>query len=543
MTKQVVSSQLGQSANYVGAHLWNLFQQHLHSSDIRKKLNPSALFHETSRTGVAGTSFTPRLQIVDASGAFGALSTDIAAICACPDADRAHHDVCTAWSGSAQVFFRETIVPHPLSLNTNAFQDSNYNARPNSNDCPTNIPTPLTSTKNSSITHNINYWSDFLAVPLHPRSCNPLQSVHHNVTAMSHFATGVEIATSSVLNDLCDNLRSFVEECDTFGGLLLLTDADNGFAGVTSSYLSGIMEELGSSTSVLLFSVHEHDRLCSLENASKWSLNFRPSIEAELARNEAHLVSACMDHNVQYIPLSPLIATQLSEGWHRQHTFKKVPFNQANAYEISALPALALHAALSPLFTPASLSGMVRTLRTANFATYSSLFGNIPPIPKNLDICSDFTVFRGTVNVSDVWASSGMHREFGRGIQCERQIDQLKRRDRIVTSFGIPGVSGVEINIDSRIELPKQFPNVLESSSLAEVTESERSTNLFKAPTADVAIAAGLVDDRAAAVKALYGLRASITQRGNITGGPHDDRTRFEDMREMLTSRADDLMD
>lgn len=570
MVKQIVTLQLGQRANYVGTHFWNLQSQHLNSSSRDKELDPSALFHESNpRSSSFASSFLPRLQIVDASGAFGALSTDTASIRTCPTSESAHRDACRAWSGYSQVFFRDQIPPHQLSLDPGNTPEAetyrDYNAAPDD-------AALASKNKNSTRNQSVSYWSDFLSSPLHSQSCHPLAGVHHDVTDLSRFAFGTDIATNTILDDLCDNTRTFVEQCDTFGGLLMLTNADDAFAGVTSSYLNPLFDELGTSTSVLLFSIHQPDRLCTKPATGKLRSEFKTALETRLSQNEAYLLSACISHTVQYVPLSPAAAMLSSGSRHKRETLSMATYDSLNDYQRTALPALGMHVSLSPLLTSFGLSGLLGHVRTTNAATYSCLFSNIPRHVKDVPENHDFVTWNGTINMSDTSAI------FNRAcdqteVQYKIRMNILVHRDQCVTTFGFPEIpdgrgmrssnlAQMKVKIRGRVELPTQFPAIrdlldspekgaehgmgidndvyndrLEKTNLRPNDESVKRSRTSQ----DVAIAAGLVDDRTTAALAFRRLSSSFDTKWLSAGDRIVDKVAIDELREELISRADDL--
>lgn len=570
MVKQVVTLQLGQRANYVGTHFWNLQKQHLNSFGRDNELDPSALFHESNpRSSSLASSFLPRLQIVDASGAFGALSTDTASIRTYPTSEIAHHDACQAWSGYSQVFFRDQIPPHQLSLDLDntSEAESHYDYNPS----PDNAPL-VSTTENSTRNRSVSYWSDFLSSPLHPQSCHPLTGVHHDVTDLRQFAFGADIATNTVLDDLCDNTRTFVEQCDTFGGLLMITNADDAFAGVTSSYLNPLFDELGTSTSVLLFSIHQPDRLSTKPATGALRSEFKTAIETRLAQNEAYLLSACMSHNVQYVPLSPAAAMLSSESRHKRDTLSMAAYNSLNDYQRTALSALGMHVSLSPLLTSVGLSGLLGYVRTTNAATYTCLFSNIPEHAKDVPENHDFVTWNGTINMSDTSAKIN-HACDQTDDQYKMRMDILVHRDRCVTTFGFPetpdgrrmrssNLTQMKVRFRERVELPAQFPKIRDLLNRPEkAVEHEmgfdnniyndrfektnsrpngEGTKRSQTPQ-EVAIAAGLIDDRTTAALAFRRLSSSFDTKWLSASNKIADKVAIDELREELISRAADL--
>lgn len=493
MTKQVVTIQVGNQANYVASHFWNLQKLDLSTPVSHRELDPSALFHEASHATSADRRFTPRAQIIDATGAFGAISTQHGH----PIAPLSVHDATTAasesWPEKQHVALQERI--------------------------------PVSSPSSSVTGSHLHYWANFLSVRLHPRSCQPLSGVHHDVTEMLHFATGLDWASASRLDGLYDDLRYFVEGCDSFGGLLIATDADNAFAGLTSAYLRTLSDELGP-TPTLVMAAHRRDRLCVKPIASALRQPFEYGFEKRLSRNEAGLVHACIDHDVQYVPFSTVASRRLPVR----------AFDPLDAFRASAVLGVVMDAALSPLRQSASISGLVAAVRPRSAAFYSSLYSNIPCVrqPLATDAADSLLNAVGTVNLSDMWTCRVSTPNAT--VKSDKHADHVLPQRHFLCSRGFSPPLDLALNTEQGIMLPTNFPRVLEDDEPIDGEESfveERQ----------VQVVSGLVCDQDCAVAALQELGASLD--GRISSSKIDvmDKVEASEMQESLRSHAEDIND
>lgn len=415
MNKQVVTIQVGNCANFIGSHFWNLQAANLPSADRVAELDPTAVFRESGST--SSVRYTPRLQIIDASGAFGRLSTQ--AGCILSDRTEPSRADTSAWSGHQAIYMRDAIPPAPLMNN---------------------------SSPASATSHRQLYWSDNLEFDLHPRAAHALTGVHHNVTDLSHFSTGVTLATPARLEDMFSDLRFFLEECDVLGGVHILCDADTAFSGLTSSYISHLSDELGANLPRLVSSAHSVRRACSRAAASHFQLPYVTSMESRNARAEARLVVTCADHHVQYVPLAAPPTSSIP-GW------------QVGTHADAAL-AVALDTATTSLRTPGSLPALLSALRPASGAFYSSLLVNAPS--QRAVFARSLLASPGTVNLSNMWNKSFL------GCISKSGVSPLAERARVtevISSRGCPAALRVFAETDKPFYIPEEFPRIFRQAS------------------------------------------------------------------------------
>ncbi|NXK43430.1 MSTO1 protein, partial [Piprites chloris] len=82
---------------------------------------------------------------------------------------------------------------------------------------------------------SVRLWSDYLNVPLHPRSLHVIRQYLHDgdCGCLEAFAQGESLLQDpSCVEELEDRLHFFVEECDYLQGFQVLCDLHDGFSGV-----------------------------------------------------------------------------------------------------------------------------------------------------------------------------------------------------------------------------------------------------------------------------------------------------------------------
>ncbi|NXC91963.1 MSTO1 protein, partial [Cercotrichas coryphoeus] len=87
----------------------------------------------------------------------------------------------------------------------------------------------------SQDTPSIRLWSDFLSVPLHPKSVYVIRQYLHDgdCGCLEAFGQGESLLQDpACVEELEDRLHFYVEECDYLQGFQVLCDLHNGFSGV-----------------------------------------------------------------------------------------------------------------------------------------------------------------------------------------------------------------------------------------------------------------------------------------------------------------------
>lgn len=521
MMKEVVTIQVGTQSNFIATHFWNLLNANF-SNSCSADVYRHSLFRELSLSRKLGSSvsYCPRVQIIDANGSFGALSHTDGRVHTGPTEQDANsnNNASESWSGSQQIYRQDPIPPHRIAWK-HLQVDSDYESNANSKEGSCSSPSVLRT--------DVQYWSDYLTTHLHPRSLHSLQGVHHNVTDLRQFSVGSSVVTSQYLNNVYDDLRFFIEECDNFGGLNFIANSDDAFAGIAASYFEVLSEELGDSIPKLLFSAFHPDRLCSKAASAHFGKPFCFDAELLYSQNEARFLNECLDRNMQYVPLS----TQASLSLPVDRT------TDWDHYHLAAPLGLAVETALSPLTHNASLSAVIRAVRSSSSALLSGLFANITFKPSRTVTGKSLVQAPGTSNLSYTWHPMRLG-----AISAKNETDwsSLARADALLTSRGYTTSLSVSLNLKDPILVPEAFPNVFEMTSFSKQvgmgTSYPNTDHSYSIPAF-----AGLVNDRLNACTALKELSNCLQGDPNISKSIGIEKLDLAEVQENLKGRAEDL--
>lgn len=517
--------QVGTAANYVGAHFWNLQDEYLAIPPPERELSPATFLREVSpgsRAARSGLRYAPRLQAIDATDAFGALSTDAGSVLAEREADESK--AAPTWSHRVERYVRRA-VPH------SRYVDSLL--------APEKVDGPGDADGGTGLEDGVNHWSDYLKTRLHPRSCFRLPGVHHNVTNMQTFDFGQGLATSSLLEEMYDDLRFFVEECDSFGGLCVTTNADSAHAGVCAKYLSFLQEEFGSSSPVLVYGVHDVTRSCTQAAAREYNDEFNKQRETLWSQNEAKLTAACLELSAHYVPLS-------------SKAVQRIPLLHATPNDLfhsSAVLGVAMDVSFVPLQQNLSLAGLLSALRPAPFASFGGLVCNFPSPVARLSYNSNLVQTTGSVSLSKSWSDTSSC-NFVKNTKTSQSVSSSCTE--VVAACGLEYSMPVFSNVSSPVTIPIPFPTILDASlernRFAIAGRPRGTAKTGPAEIEQIAVLAGLATVSADAHMALKLLgesvrpsnRRSRAQSAARSSGVEDDELR--EVSESLASRAEDYL-
>jgi hypothetical protein len=454
--REVVTVQLGGYANYVGSHFWNLQDEAVAQDTAAgvRELSPNIFFHET-RNRLSQLSFIPRLQIVDLTGAFGSLRSDGRFVV---DRQTAANQVDDAneprsedllWDGAVQryakphvpvsSFIRSVENEDEISMAERQNPEGMYKQSLDAGDDKEDGVSP-----DFGLDSNVRYWSDYLKVRLHARTSCSVPAVHYGVNDFGLFGSGVAAATGNMLDATFNDLRYFIEQCDSFGGLVVNCDVNGGFSGFAERYLAHITEEVGTSVPIVMLGA------ASFPPSSPTS-EFQ-SIQTELIQrslNEALLFAATTDHNAQYIPLRAAATAN----------FPYVHPQLQTQFQTSAALGIGLDVALTPLRHVDSrviLTGWLASIRPAPFANLSSI-GLAVPISSSVTFQrSAIREVAGMVRLSS--PQNGVcSTSQGSGVGSYNASGNLPARE-LVCGRGVGGDVDMFCRASTRIAVPVPFP-------------------------------------------------------------------------------------
>ncbi|CRL28490.1 Tubulin/FtsZ, GTPase domain [Penicillium camemberti] len=233
---EIVTLQLGQRANYLATHFWNLQESYFTYNDGEQ----SDVDHDVHfRPGVGADgseTYTPRTVIYDLKGGFGTLRRYNALYELSEDSTAGQG----LWDGR-EIVQKQTPI-----------QQSEYQK---SLDLGTTAPR-LTS-------ESVRYWSDYNRVYYHPRSIVQLNEYDLNSQTMpfEDWNVGEDLFKDlDKEHDLLDrDLRPLLEECDHLRALQLFSGSDDAWGGFAAQYMERLRDEFGKK-SIWMWAIEDGTR-------------------------------------------------------------------------------------------------------------------------------------------------------------------------------------------------------------------------------------------------------------------------------------------
>ncbi|XP_068024969.1 protein misato homolog 1 isoform X6 [Melanerpes formicivorus] len=284
MPGEAVTLQLGHYAGCVGAHWWGLQAAALRGPT---ELRPSTLLRAGREPGGRETH-TPRLVALELKGGVGALRLSGA------DAEAP-----VSWDGEVASYLdcdsAGSSAPRDAGSRTG---DASGGGKRSSSAAATGTSAAsaqLGGSQELPSGSRVQLWSDYLNVPLHPKSLCVLRQYLHegDCGCLEAFGQGESLLQDpGCAEELEDRLHFYAEECDQLQGFQVLCDLHNGFSGV------------GAKVTELL-----HDEY-SGKGILTWGLTPVMSDEGDLQKNCYRLMNTALGivhlstHSSLFCPLS-----------------------------------------------------------------------------------------------------------------------------------------------------------------------------------------------------------------------------------------------
>ncbi|KAL4934404.1 misato family protein [Aspergillus undulatus] len=283
---EIVTLQLGQRANYLATHFWNLQESYFTYNGQEE----SPVDHDVHfRPGVGadgGETFTPRTLIYDLKGAFGTLRKNNALYELTEDLAPGQG----LWDG------REILQQ------LNPIPQSDYQK---SLDAGT--PAPQLSSE------TVRFWSDYNRVFYHPRSIVQLNDYELNSSIMpfEDWNLGEDLFNDlDKEHDLLDrDVRPFAEECDQLRALQIFTSSDDAWAGFTARYVDRLVDEYGKKA-VLVWAIEDGRRA---QQQSKFKREMNKARSVYSISPEATMYTPIIDPPTR---LPSTVRVNTSSEWH-----------------------------------------------------------------------------------------------------------------------------------------------------------------------------------------------------------------------------------
>ncbi|KAL4975646.1 tubulin domain-containing protein [Aspergillus desertorum] len=233
---EILTLQLGQRANYLATHFWNL-QESYFTYNGQEESPVDHDVHFRPGIGADGVeTYTPRTLIYDLKGAFGTLRKNNALYELTEDLAPGQG----LWDGKE---IRQQLSPIPQS----EYQKS----------LDAGTPAPQLSSK------TVRFWSDYNRVFYHPRSIVQLNDYELNSRIMpfEDWNLGGDLFDElDKEHDLLDrDARPFAEECDQLRALQIFTSSDDAWGGFAARYVDRLVDEYGKKA-VLVWAIEDGRR-------------------------------------------------------------------------------------------------------------------------------------------------------------------------------------------------------------------------------------------------------------------------------------------
>lgn len=275
--KEIITIQCGSSANYVGAHFWNLLDA---AYALRDTTDDASVMFRSSSSG-ASTAWHPRVVAVDSKGGFGALTAQGFVT---SDSERGAA-AASLWGGGIEVIEQDAIGMHAFTRHLLARDggdddgdaacesqgdedddsDSDSSQRKSAqkkfsalqqqmlhaggSDAGASQSEPPLDAVNMDelsaglLDDSVRYWSDFQQSVFHERSYCPLH-IDHGHNGCSYFGgPGIISSNREQLERIEDSIRWYAEECDGLQGFHFMMDLQTAFGGIACSLLESIDHE------------------------------------------------------------------------------------------------------------------------------------------------------------------------------------------------------------------------------------------------------------------------------------------------------------
>jgi hypothetical protein len=200
--KEIITFQVGNYSNFVGAHYWNLQEALLEDgtikSNTKNELNHDILFRKGLNFQTGQRTAWPRVIAFD-------LKENVTNFALTDNSLADDVEETIAWDGTVEKYDRSSkIEPHTQ-------------IQENSSSSPINGSSDTTNPYAEDI---ISTWSDFSLSQFHTKSLQCIESVHNEACgSFGNFGSGEALFKSPKFRDeFEDRLHFFAEECDRLQG-------------------------------------------------------------------------------------------------------------------------------------------------------------------------------------------------------------------------------------------------------------------------------------------------------------------------------------
>lgn len=319
MPREVVTVQLGNLANYVGAHYWNIEDELSVFADDETSRAAAGLEIDphVSFMRLASGRYVPRAVMVDFQGTLGSMS----------EQGTMHVEPVQAAAGSAAWDGRVQRVEQEREEKNEFLRElEEEDLRLGAKRGGAGEEAAASSAeqrgrgqraKPPSLDRRVRFWTDFLKTHLSERNIALMPGCHHEVTQFDQFGHGRQLWKSSaaVRDAVEDRVRRMAEASDALQGFQLLFESDSGWGGFAENVAALMRDDYGGA--VPIFSVplrrprpNRGDALAQLKYASNALLTSCALWESSSLLLPLHCGAWCQQ------PLFPFLGFRPSELFH-----------------------------------------------------------------------------------------------------------------------------------------------------------------------------------------------------------------------------------
>jgi len=272
--REIITLQLGETANYVGTHFWNSLENSVNrikeeNKEIDNKKDANIedyqdvnIFYRTGISSKREETYSPRLLIFELKGGLNSIKNSNPFYQPTFDFDALKSDASQLWPGRVETYENE-IDEKSVFQKTIENPNFEYQKLFNSGYSP----------KSLELNENtIKHWSDFNISYYHPKTTIELSeyNVNDETAPFGSFSCGEELYTSGYYGEKIfdDNLRFFLEDCDQLQGFQVFCETNSAFSGFTSKLVEEINDEFGHH-SIMVYGVENKNDNTILSRINK----------------------------------------------------------------------------------------------------------------------------------------------------------------------------------------------------------------------------------------------------------------------------------
>ncbi|XP_041976785.1 protein misato [Aricia agestis] len=310
--REILTLQFGHYSNYIGAHFWNIQELSFdYTGLVKSETNPDILFRE-GKTSTGAVTYTPRLLVADLKGSLKTLPSTGGL-----ESEEVEEP---QWESV------ETIEEPPAPKNE-FIKDINSDSEVN------------TEEKDYQLDQEVNTWTDYVYSRFHPRTINIVKEYCHGNESggFDLNISGHSLWKTDYGDNFADNIRRYVEECDSMQGFHINFDCTDGFSGLALSCIEHLADEYNKTIVAypIIASHFEDNDPSTPEEREKSTLK-----DSTRLVNIALAMEQLSEHSTMFVPLCTS-----DKGWRKPghaRKFEYIKYDPAKYYHSSALLASAL---------------------------------------------------------------------------------------------------------------------------------------------------------------------------------------------------------